>query len=75
MAPYSISERLSLRKNLQCKSFKWYLDNIYPELTIPSTIPKPGEIRQGTYCLDTLGHVLDGTIGIYQCHHTAGTSL
>lgn len=67
-----ISDRLEIRRRLQCKPFRWYLDNVYPELTVPSTIPRPGEIRQGSYCLDTLGHVLDGTVGIYQCHHTAG---
>ena len=31
-----ISERLELRKKLGCKSFKWFLDNIYPELPLPN---------------------------------------
>lgn len=28
----SIHGRQELRKSLKCKSFKWYLDNVYPEL-------------------------------------------
>uniref|UniRef100_A0A672M053 Polypeptide N-acetylgalactosaminyltransferase n=1 Tax=Sinocyclocheilus grahami TaxID=75366 RepID=A0A672M053_SINGR len=31
-----ISERVAIRKRLQCHSFKWYLDNIYPEMQVSS---------------------------------------
>jgi polypeptide N-acetylgalactosaminyltransferase len=27
-----ISARVQLREDLQCKTFQWYLDNIFPEL-------------------------------------------
>lgn len=64
---------MELRKRLQCKPFKWYLQHIYPELNIPHAITaKVGEVRQGIFCLDTMGHLLDGVVALYQCHHTGG---
>ncbi|XP_043365625.1 polypeptide N-acetylgalactosaminyltransferase 11 isoform X2 [Dermochelys coriacea] len=30
----NITDRVELRKKMNCKSFKWYLDNIYPEMQI-----------------------------------------
>ncbi|KAI1307558.1 Polypeptide N-acetylgalactosaminyltransferase 11 [Halotydeus destructor] len=32
-----ISERVEVRQKLQCKSFEWYLKNVYPELKIPNS--------------------------------------
>uniref|UniRef100_A0A4W4HIP2 Polypeptide N-acetylgalactosaminyltransferase n=1 Tax=Electrophorus electricus TaxID=8005 RepID=A0A4W4HIP2_ELEEL len=49
----NIRGRQELRKNLMCKSFKWYLDNVYPELKVPDdSDAKSGVIRQRQNCLE-----------------------
>lgn len=67
-----ITERKALRKKLNCKSFKWYLENIIPELGIPDLYPYGrGEVRNlGTnQCLDTLAkNEPGGEPGMYMCH-------
>lgn len=30
---FSVATRIEQRKKMNCKSFRWYLENVYPELT------------------------------------------
>ncbi|TSL47659.1 Polypeptide N-acetylgalactosaminyltransferase 14 [Bagarius yarrelli] len=49
-----IRSRQELRKSLRCKSFQWYLDNIYPELIAPDKSSlTSGLIQQRHNCLRT----------------------
>ncbi|CAK1549245.1 unnamed protein product [Leptosia nina] len=67
-----ISERKALREKLHCKPFRWYLEHVYPELQVPAFAGGYRTIRQGDKCLDTMGHLVDGTLGLYPCHNTGG---
>lgn len=60
---YSIDDRLALKEKLHCKPFKWYLENVYPDLKVPESF-EFGQFKQGpTDCLDTMGNLVDGTVG------------
>uniref|UniRef100_A0A8C5G0X9 Polypeptide N-acetylgalactosaminyltransferase n=1 Tax=Gouania willdenowi TaxID=441366 RepID=A0A8C5G0X9_GOUWI len=49
-----IRGRVELRKKLKCKSFQWYLDNVYPELKVPDdSDSRSGPIRQRQNCLES----------------------
>lgn len=41
-----VSERVALRKRLQCRSFRWYLEHVYPEMRIYNNTITYGEVRQ-----------------------------
>ncbi|XP_065200239.1 putative polypeptide N-acetylgalactosaminyltransferase 9 isoform X2 [Planococcus citri] len=73
-----ITSRTELRKKLKCKSFKWYLDNVYPELFVPGDSIAQGEVRNfafnGVYCLDSPTRKADThkAVGLYPCHKMGG---
>lgn len=73
-----VTDRKDLRKKLGCKNFKWYLDNIYPELFIPGEAVASGEIRclgyGGRTCLDSPARKKDlkKPVGLYPCHNQGG---
>lgn len=53
----SIESRLDLRRKLRCQSFKWYLENVYPELRyLPYCVSLCGcKERRSLICLERDG--------------------
>ncbi|KAK3908178.1 Putative polypeptide N-acetylgalactosaminyltransferase 9 [Frankliniella fusca] len=76
-----VTMRKDLRKRLGCKSFKWYLDNIYPELFVPGEAVASGEVRNmgfgGKTCLDSPARKNDlhKPAGLYPCHGQGGNQV
>lgn len=71
-----ISKRVALREQLQCKSFSWYLTNIYPEIFMPDLNPLHfGSIKNlgRDSCLDAGENNEGGKQPImYPCHGLGG---
>ncbi|XP_071238337.1 polypeptide N-acetylgalactosaminyltransferase 16-like [Salvelinus alpinus] len=65
----SIADRLTLRHKLNCKSFHWYMENVYPELRIPERDAVSSVLRQGGLCLESLG---SDSLGLAECSRSSG---
>ncbi|XP_007546634.1 polypeptide N-acetylgalactosaminyltransferase 3 [Poecilia latipinna] len=71
-----ISKRVDLRERLQCKSFSWYLNNVYPEVFMPDLNPvffgSVKNVGKDT-CLDA-GENNEGgkPLIMYPCHGLGG---
>ncbi|XP_037816941.1 polypeptide N-acetylgalactosaminyltransferase 1 [Lucilia sericata] len=67
-----VTHRVMLRKKLRCKSFDWYLENIYPEKFVPTKDVKAyGKVRSlnSNLCLDDLqqNNEKPYNLGVYSC--------
>lgn len=70
-----ISQQLAIREKLQCKSFKWFMEEIAFDL--PKKYPpiEPPDFASGyirsvahpTLCADTLNHGVKQPVGLYAC--------
>ena len=68
-----ISSRVGLRKQLNCHSFKWYIDNVYPDLDgRRSEITSLKALIQGDSCLDSMGRGVGSIPELYPCHFRGG---
>lgn len=75
-----ISERVKLRRDLGCKSFKWYIENVYPELVIPDNLAEGFIRNEGTgnsSCLDSPLNENDGVgnLLVYPCLYQGGNQF
>jgi len=72
-----ISPRKKLREDLQCKSFRWYLENVYPESQMPLDYFFLGEIRNDAThnCIDTMGRKGGEEVGASYCHGLGGNQV
>ncbi|XP_044758630.1 polypeptide N-acetylgalactosaminyltransferase 5 [Coccinella septempunctata] len=72
-----LTARRALREKLKCKSFRWYLENVYPESQMPLEYYYLGDIRNVEVgnCLDTMGRKSGENLGMTYCHNLGGNQV
>lgn len=76
-----VTELKKFREDHNCKSFRWFMENIAYD--IPEFYPLPprnvdwGEIRGlgSSYCIDSMGHTNGGVVELGPCHRMGGNQL
>lgn len=54
-----LTQQIQLRKKLHCKSFRWYLENVYPDLEAP-LVKASGLVCSQMTCCPSFKHVFGG---------------
>jgi len=71
-----VSSRKAIREKLQCKSFKWYLDTVFPELFVPGESLASGDVRNpwSNHCVDSGSKPGDmhKPVVVWPCHKQGG---
>ncbi|XP_066574220.1 N-acetylgalactosaminyltransferase 7 isoform X1 [Amia ocellicauda] len=76
-----ISELLKFREEHNCKSFKWFMEEIAYDIPVHYPLPPKnvewGEVRgfETNYCIDSMGHTNGGTVEMGPCHRMGGNQL
>ncbi|KAJ8382959.1 hypothetical protein SKAU_G00037370 [Synaphobranchus kaupii] len=76
-----ISQLKKFREEHQCKSFKWFMEEIAYDITDHYPLPPKnldwGEVRgyETSYCIDSMGHTNGGNVEIGPCHRMGGNQL
>ncbi|XP_019588809.2 N-acetylgalactosaminyltransferase 7 isoform X3 [Rhinolophus sinicus] len=80
--PYGdISELKKFREDHNCKSFKWFMEEIAYDITLHYPLPPKnvdwGEIRgfETVYCIDSMGKTNGGFVELGPCHRMGGNQL
>ncbi|KAH0516190.1 N-acetylgalactosaminyltransferase 7, partial [Microtus ochrogaster] len=80
--PYGdISELKKFREDHNCKSFKWFMEEIAYDITAHYPLPPKnvewGEIRgfETAYCIDSMGKTNGGFVELGPCHRMGGNQL
>lgn len=68
-----VTHRMVLREKLKCKSFEWFLQNVFPEKFIPTkNVQAYGRVnsKSQNLCFDDLQQNVDEpyNLGVYPCH-------
>lgn len=76
-----LSDQKAIREKLQCKSFKWFMENVAYDLVKKFPLPPKNKVwgecknKQHNVCLDVRGAQFGQPIGVSGCHHQLGNQL